>query len=78
MFITILNRCILKKIITAVLHNHAQMFVPHTAECEYRLDYRCENKPYGVATFYLDPLIKSNKKIRELEKGGYKFRKIDK
>ena len=31
-----------------------------------------------MATIYLDPLIKPNKKIRELEKDGYKFHKIDK
>ena len=36
------------------------------------------HKPYGVGSMYIDPLIKPNKKIRELEKDGYKFHKIDK
>ena len=67
-----------KKIITLFLSRHAQMFVPYTSECEYRLDYRCKDKPYGVATIYKDPLIKHNKNIREMEKDGYKLRKIDK
>ena len=67
-----------KKIITSLLYKHIQMFVPYTSECEYRLDYGCKVKPWGVATIYIDPLIKPNKKIRELEKDGYKFRKIDK
>ena len=67
-----------KKIITLILFNHTKMFVPYTSECEYRLDYRCTDKPWGVATIYLDPLIKPNEKIKKLEKDGYKFRKIDK
>ena len=66
-----------KKIITLFLYKHAQMFVPYTSECEYRLDYRCKDKAWGVASIYLDPLIKPNKKFRELEKDGYKFHKID-
>ena len=59
-----------KKIITLFLYKHNSMFVPYTSECEYRLDCRCKDKPWGVATIYLDPLIKPNKKIRELEKDG--------
>ena len=67
-----------KKIIATLLYKHIKMFVPYTSECEYRLDYRCKDKPWGVATIYLDPLTKPNKKIKELEKDGYKFCKIDK
>ena len=53
------------------------MFVPYTSECEYQLDYRCNDKPWGVATFYLDPLFENHRKIKELEKDGYKFHKIE-
>ena len=67
-----------KKLISLFLYKHAQMFVPYTSECEYRLDYRCKDKPWGVASICLDPLMTSNKKIKELEKDGFKFRKIDK
>ena len=57
-----------KKIITLFLYEHTQMFVPYTSECEYRLDYRCNDKPYGVATIYIDPLIKPNKKNQRIRK----------
>ena len=55
-----------------------QIITPYTVECIYELDYRSKDKPWGVATIYLDPLIKTHKKIKELEKDGYKFHKIDK
>ena len=58
-----------KKIITPLLHKHAQMFVPYTSECEDQLDCRCKSKPWGVATIYFDPLFENHKKIKELEKG---------
>ena len=67
-----------KKVITHMLYKHIKMFVPYTSECEYCLDYRCKDKPWGVASIYLDPLIKPNKKIKELEKDGYNFRNFDK
>ena len=51
-----------KNLITTLLYNHAKMFVSYTSECIYRLDYRCEDKPLGVASIYLDPLIKPNEK----------------
>ena len=46
-----------KKLITDIFYKHAKMFVPYTSECEYQLDYRAKDKPYGVANIYLDPLI---------------------
>ena len=49
-----------KKIITSILYNHAQMFIPYTSECEYQLDYTYKDKPWGVATIYLDPLFKNH------------------
>ena len=67
-----------KKLITDILYKHVKMFAPDTSECEYQLDYRAKDKPYGVASIYIDPFIKPNKKIKELENDGYKFRKIDK
>ena len=67
-----------KTIFAEILCKHAKMFVPYTAECEYQLDYICKDKGWGIATIYLDPLIRSNRKIKELERDGYKFRKIDK
>ena len=51
-----------KIIITNILYNHAQMFIPYTSECEYLLDYRRKDKPWGVASIYLDPLFKNHKK----------------
>ena len=51
-----------KKIITATFYKHAQMFGPYTSECEYQLDYRCKDKPWGVATIYHNPLFKNHKK----------------
>ena len=50
-----------KQIITSLLYKHIQMFVPYTSECEYRLGFGCNDKPWGVATIYIDPLIKPNK-----------------
>ena len=67
-----------KNAFKSILYNHMKIFIPYTAECIYELDYRCRDKPWGIATIYLDPLIKTHKKIRELEKDGYKFYKIDK
>ena len=67
-----------KKIISLILYNHTKRFVPYTSECEYRLDYRCKDKPWSVATIYLDPLFKNHKQIIELERDGYKFHKNDK
>ena len=57
-----------KKIITSILYNHAQMFIPYTSECEYQLDYTYKDKPWGVATIYLDPLFKNHKKNQRLRK----------
>ena len=67
-----------KNLITSILYKHMQIFIPYTSECVYELDYRCKDKPWGIATIYLDPLIRTHKKIKELEKDGYKFYKIDK
>ena len=67
-----------KNKITSILLKHMKIFIPYTSECIYQLDYRCKDKPWGVATIYLDPLFKNHNKIRELEKDGYKFHKIDK
>ena len=41
------------------------MFIPYTIKCEYQLDYRCRDKPWGVATIYLDPLFKNLETIKE-------------
>ena len=54
-----------KKLITDIFYKHAKMFVPYTSECEYQLDYRAKDKPYGVANIYLDPLIKKNQRNRK-------------
>ena len=67
-----------KNIINSILYKHIQIIIPYTSECINQLDYRCKDKPWGLATIYLDPLIRTHKKIRELEKDGYKFHKIDK
>ena len=69
-----------EKIIDSILNEHVKKFVPYSGECEYQLDYRSKDKdkPLGVATIYLPPQIKNHKKIKELEKDGYKFHKIDK
>ena len=68
----------LKNIFTSILFKQMQIFVPYTSECIHQLDSRCKDKPWGIATIYLNPSIKSHKKIREIEKDGYKFHKIDK
>ena len=67
-----------KKLISNTLLNHMRIFVPYTCECIYHLVYKCADKPIGVAVIYLDPLIKTNRPIKELEKDGYKFNKIAK
>ena len=67
-----------KNIFTSILYEHMQIFIPDTSECIYQLEYRCKEKPWGIATIYLDPLIKTYKRIKELEKDGYKFHKTDK
>ena len=69
-----------EKIFHSILEEPVKMFVPYSGECEYRLDYRNidKNKPWGVATFYLDPLIRNHKEIKKMEKDGYMFHKHDK
>ena len=69
-----------EKIFNYVLEKHVKKFVPYSGECEYRLDFRniYKNKPWGVATIYLDPLIRNHKEIKKLEKAGYLFHKHDK
>ena len=54
-----------KKIITPILYKHAKMFIPYTSEREYQLDSRSKDKanPLGVATAYLNHLIKNHKEI---------------
>ena len=55
-----------EKIIHSILEEHGNKFVPYSGEGEYRLDYRSKDKdkPRGVATIYLDPLVKSQKKLQ--------------
>ena len=67
-----------KNIITSIITNHILIFMPYTSECIYQLDYKCKDKAIGIATIYLDPLIKTHNMIKELEKNGYKFHKIEK
>ena len=67
-----------KNIITSIVYKFMQIFIPYTSECIYELDYRCPDKAWVIATICLDPLIKTHKKIKDLEKDGYKFHKIDK
>ena len=57
-----------KNIITSILYKHMQIFIPYTSECIYQLDYRCKGKPWGIATIYLDPLIKTHKKNQRIRK----------
>ena len=45
-----------------------QIFIPYTSECIYELDYRCKDKPRGIATIYLDPLIRTHKKNQRIRK----------
>ena len=53
-----------EKIIHSILEELVKNFVPYSGECEYRLDYRSKDKdkPSGVATVCLDPLVKNHKK----------------
>ena len=69
-----------EKIFSSILDKHAKQFVPYTAECEYQLDYRNEDKdkPWGVATIYHPTQVKNHKQIKKLENDGFKFHKIDK
>ena len=67
-----------KTIITSTLDKHLQTFDFFICECTYQLDYKCIDKCFGIAIIYQDPLVKTHKKIRELEKDGYKFHKIAK
>ena len=69
-----------EKIFRSMIDEHVKKFVPYSGECEKKLDYRNidKNQPCGVATIYLPPEIKNHKKIKELEKDGYKFHKHDK
>ena len=65
-----------KTIITSTIDKHLQIFDFFICECIYQLYYKCKDKCLGVATIYQDPLNKTHKKIKELEKDGYKFHKI--
>ena len=50
-----------EKIIHSILEEHVKKFVPYSGEFEYRLDYgsKDKDKPWGVATIFLDPLVKN-------------------
>ena len=70
-----------EKIILSMIDEHVKKFVPCSGECQYQLIYRSKDKDkmWGVATIYHQTLIKNHKKkIKELEKNGYKFFKNDK
>ena len=67
-----------KKLIISTLDKHMQIFDFLVCECVYQLDYKCKDKCLGNATIYQNPLNTSHKRIRELEKDGYKFHKIAK
>ena len=64
----------------SILEEHVKKFVPYSGKCEDRLHYRSKDKdkPWGVATIFLDPLVKNLKKINEIEKDRFKSRIIDK
>ena len=49
-----------EKLIDSILEEHVKKFV----QSEYRLDCRSKDKakPWGVATIFLDPLVKNHKK----------------
>ena len=66
-----------EKIINSIFENHRKMFVPYSAECEYQLDFRVNYKPVGVAFIYHPTQVKNLNKIKEFEKDGYIFYKID-
>ena len=69
-----------EKIFNSTLDEHAIFFVPYTAESEYQLLFRTQDKykPLGVATINHTSHVKNHDKIRELENDGYIFFKIDK
>ena len=52
------------------------MFCLFSAECQNDLEFKCKNKPCGMATIYPAIQLKNNEEIRKLEKNGYKFDKI--
>ena len=53
-----------QKKIDSILDNHAKIFVPYTAECEYPLDFRNKNKDeaWGIASIYHSTQVKKHKK----------------
>ena len=67
-----------KKVIRSIAEEHAEMFMPHTAECQYDLEYVCEGSPTETSTIYLPMLFKNYNLIRLFAVNGYKFSKISK
>ena len=37
--------------------------LPYTGEIQYDSEFKGKDKPIGVATIYIDPLVKSHEKI---------------
>ena len=67
------------KIISSILNQYAEIFVPCWAECEYQLDFMSEDKdePLGVATICPSTQVKNHSRIEKLGKDEYKFYKIE-
>ena len=61
-----------QKINDSVLDKQVKAFVPHTAECEYQLDFRTKDKdkPLRLATIYRPTQEKNHNRNRKLEKEG--------
>ena len=79
MFVIILSQCILKRN-RFYLDEHVKKFVPNSAECEYHIYFRAEekDKPLGTATNYHPTQVKIYEEIEEFGKDRYIFYGIDK
>ena len=54
------------------------MFIPHSAKCEYQLDFTAKDKPIGIATIYHPAQVIYHVVYKQFQKDGYKFYKIGK
>ena len=66
-----------EKLIRTIILKHFEKFVCFVGESEYELVFRNDKINERNFTIYLPPQVKNHRKIKELEKDGYKFYKID-
>ena len=52
-----------QKLLINISEKHRKMFCLYSAECQYDLEFKCKNKPGGMATIYHPIQLKNHEEI---------------